>query len=255
MKIKIQSDLINLSAEFKNESAMKDVFDAMRYVMDSVKLHSLTKAYEDSKDSLEVPEYIACKEPPELPKFDVEQEQKQDSTFKIRERIPNNVVEIGDLNVKQAITEKALVRCPECGQSHCLAVYSNSRIYFMERQYENDEFSIIAEFDQDLETTAFLAMCCKEDTDREAYFRDLQSAKTLPDKDFAVDNNTDIFCPVCHKTWDFLNWKSAYETPLDYFETEELCDACGGENVTKVVKGKKVTKCEKCGHETKYKEE
>lgn len=176
--------------------------------------------------------------------------------FKIRERIPNNVVDVKDLDIKQAITEKALVRCPHCGQSHILALNSGNRIYVMRKFYAyaaEDEFRIILEFDS-LNSHDFLGICCKPETDRKAYFEDIQKTYMKDDKDFAVTNDTEVFCPVCCQSDTFLNWKNAYDNPLEYFETEHLCDACGGETVTKMVKKQKVTKCEKCGHETKYEE-
>ena len=178
--------------------------------------------------------------------------------FKIRERIPNNVVDVRTLNVKQAITEKALVRCPHCGQSHVLAMVSGSNVYMMRKFYSatgnDDEFRTIAEFDS-TKNKAFFNMCCKTETDKKAYFEDIQKIGMLDDKDFTVTNDTEIFCPVCCQSDVFLNWKDAYEYPLNYFETEHLCDVCGGETVTKMVKKQKVCKCEICGHETKYKEE
>ena len=173
--------------------------------------------------------------------------------FKIRERIPNNIVDIKDLDIKQAVTEKALVRCPKCGQAHCLAVNSGNKIYVMERDFDKDDFHIIAEFDS-LTSNGFVGMCCKPDTDKMAYFNDLQSLPIISFEDFAANNDTEVFCPVCCESDTFFNWKNAYEQPLAYFETEHLCDVCGGETVTKMIKKQKKNKCEVCGYETPYKE-
>ena len=172
----------------------------------------------------------------------------------VRNRLPNNAVDIADLTIKQAIKEKALVRCPKCGQSHCLAVSSGSRVYMMERQFSSNEFGIIAEFDS-LGSQDFVNMCCKEDTDKQLYFKDLQALKPLDDKDFAVNNDTEIFCPVCHESNTFETWKDAFENPLNYFETEHLCDACGGEKLEKLIKKKKVYACDSCGLISDFKEE
>lgn len=174
--------------------------------------------------------------------------------FKIRERIPNNVVDIKELDIKQAVTEKALVRCPKCGQAHCLAVNSGSKIYVMERDFNKNDFNTIAEFDS-FTNKGFIGMCCKPETDKKAYFNDLQNVSVVSYDDFTVNNDTEIFCPVCCESDTFLNWKNAYENPLEYFETEHLCSVCGGEMITKMVKKQKINKCEKCGHETKYKED
>lgn len=174
--------------------------------------------------------------------------------FKIRERIPNNVVDIKELDIKQAVTEKALVRCPKCGQAHCLAVNSGSKIYVMERDFNKNDFNTIAEFDS-FTNKGFIGMCCKPETDKKAYFNDLQNVSVVSYDDFTVNNDTEIFCPVCCESDTFFNWKNAYENPLEYFETEHLCSVCGGEMITKMVKKQKINKCEKCGHETKYKED
>lgn len=185
----------------------------------------------------------------------VEQKQQDISgDFKIRERIPNNVIDIKELDIKQAVTEKALVRCPKCGQAHCLAVNSGNKIYVMERDFNKNDFNTIAEFDS-FTNKGFIGMCCKPETDKKAYFNDLQNVSVVSYDDFTVNNDTEIFCPVCCESDTFLNWKNAYENPLEYFETEHLCSVCGGEVITKMVKKQKINKCEICGHETKYKEE
>lgn len=178
-------------------------------------------------------------------------------TMVIRPRIPNNVVDIKDLTIKEAVTEQALVRCPKCGQSHVLVVNSGNCVCIMMRKFysstSSDEFRIIAEFDS-LNNTDLINMCCKSETDRKAYFEDIQNIKMIDDKDFAVNNDTEIFCPVCCESDTFINWKNAFENPLDYFETEHLCDACGGEKLEKFIKKRKVYQCDKCGLQTEFKE-
>lgn len=178
-------------------------------------------------------------------------------TMVIRPRIPNNVVDIKDLTIKEATTEQALVRCPKCGQSHVLAVNSGNHIYVMRKLYsctgKADEFRIIAEFDS-LSSQDFINMCCNQDTDRKAYFEDIQKVKIIDDKDFAVSNDTEIFCPVCCESDTFINWKNAFENPLNYFETEHLCDACGGEKLEKLIKKHKVYQCDKCGLQSDFEE-
>ena len=171
-----------------------------------------------------------------------------------RDRLPNNLVDIKDLTVKQAVTENALVRCPECGQAHAIIVKSGSAMFLMRKDYDKNEFVVISEFDADQQET-LLGVCCNEGTDRAAYFTDLQSFKEMPGRDFTVNNETELFCPVCQKSNAFIDWKEAYDNPLSRFETEHLCDACGGEVVEKVVKGHTYTKCESCGLERPSKEQ
>lgn len=175
-------------------------------------------------------------------------------TMVIRPRIPNNVVDINDLTIEKAVTENALVRCPKCGQAHCLAVPSNSHIYLMRRDFKDNEFGIIAEFES-TQSQDFLNACCKPETDKQAYYNDLQNFDFAYESDFTVENNTEIFCPVCCVSSTFNLWKDAFENPLDFFETEHLCDACGGEKLEKLIKKHKIYKCDKCGLETNFKEE
>lgn len=171
----------------------------------------------------------------------------------IRNRIPNNVVNIEDLSLKQAVTENALVRCPHCGQAHALIVHDNTGLYLMRKDYAKNEFIVIAEYTNNDES--FMNACCKEDTDRKAYFEDLQGFPELSDiTQFNVTNDSELFCPVCHESNSFSDWKDAYENPLNFFETEQLCDACGGEKLPKLIRKKKVYCCDKCGLISDYKE-
>lgn len=165
-----------------------------------------------------------------------------------RDRLPNNVVDVKDLTVKQAVTENALVRCPECGQAHAIIVKSGVTMYLMRKDYSKNEFIVIAELAAD-DQQALLGVCCTETTNRLDYFNDLQTFKEKNSGDFTVNNETEIFCPVCQKSNAFIDWKQAFDSPLTYFETEHLCDACGGEVVEKLVKDKTYSHCEKCGLE------
>lgn len=178
---------------------------------------------------------------------------KQESPL-IRPRIPNNIVDVKDLTIEKAVTENALVRCPSCGQAHCLVVPTGNRFYMMRRDFKDNEFGIIAEFDS-LNQKEFINMCCPDESVRQAYYHDLQCIPFQYNTDFAVNNDTEIFCPVCCKSSTFNFWKEAFEHPLEYFETEHLCDACGGEKLEKVVKGKKLQYCDACGLETPCKED
>lgn len=171
-----------------------------------------------------------------------------------RDRLPNNVVDVKDLTVKQAVTENALVRCPECGQAHAIIVKSGVTMYLMRKDYDKNEFIVIAELPAD-DAKALMGVCWTETTSRLDYFNDLQVFKEKSSDDFAVNNETEIFCPVCQKSNAFIDWKQAFDAPLTYFETEHLCDACGGEVVEKVVKGNAYSHCENCGLERPSKEQ
>lgn len=168
----------------------------------------------------------------------------------VRDRLPNtSVIDPATLDVKKAVTEKALVRCPHCGQAHCLAINSGAKIYFMERDFNKNDFGIIAKFDS-LTSKGFLGMCCKPETDKLLYFNDLQDAALITQEDFAAIDSTQVFCPVCCQSDSFFAWKNAYINPLTYFETEHLCDVCGGEKIEKIINKKNVHICESCGYQT-----
>ena len=246
MKIQIDSKEISVTATgISDKISQKEVMDISGKIYDTIKM---IHCFENKSENKAVPVETT-------PKISVPTITSTDSPL-IRPRIPNNVVDVKDLTIEKAITENALVRCPHCGQAHVLAVNSGNHIYVMRRFYAHastDEFRIVAEFDS-LNSKDFINMCCKPETDRKAYFEDVQNIKMIDDKDFAANNDTEIFCPVCCKSSTFESWKDAYEHPLAYFETEHLCDACGGEKLEKLIKKTKVYQCDKCGLQTDYKE-
>lgn len=243
-----KDNLITLSIKNGDYSVIAEV----PFIIFDTKTETIVNALKTCLNSVVNNEVKVVEALPKLPQEQQVIAPKRDE-FKVRDRLPNNVVDVKTLDIKQAVTENALVRCPKCGQAHCLAVHTYSKAYLMERDFDANEFNIIAEFDS-LTGNGFIDVCCKPDTNRLDYFKDLQNASIITYEDFALNNNTEVFCPVCCESDTFLNWKDAYENPLNYFETEHLCDVCGGEVVTKMVKKQKVNKCEKCGHETPHKE-
>lgn len=169
-----------------------------------------------------------------------------DSGFNFRDRLPNNTVDIQSLTIEKAVTENSLVRCPSCGQAHCLAANSGSLIYFMAKNYKTNEFDIVAEYDS-IHGDLFIDICMKEDEDPIDYFENIRKLPFKKYETLAVENNTEIFCPVCGKSASFIYWKDAFENPLKFFETDNLCDSCGGERVATYIDEAEVLKCEKCG--------
>lgn len=245
MKIQIEdscnvSVTVNTASDYVSKEKFQNITNEMYKLMFTVRSNEETKAV------------------PETPKNTVTETPTPIVTPKddliIRPRIPNNVVDINELTIEKAVTENALVRCPNCGQAHCLAVPSGNHIYLMRRDFKDNEFGIIAELDS-LNSEDFINVCCKPDTDRKAYYQDLQNMSFLYNTDFAVNNDTEIFCPVCCQSDTFFNWKDAYENPLNYFETEQLCDACGGEKIDRFIKKKHIYQCDKCGLQTDFKED
>ena len=168
-----------------------------------------------------------------------------------RDRLPNQV-DIGELDVKQAITENAKVRCPNCGQSHVLAIMVDGNIQFMSKNGYHGDFQRIAvcRNAKELKDMSYDL----EKTNPQAYYEDIHKIGSIADPDVAVDNDTSIFCPMCHKEENFARWKKAWDTPLEFFEFENPCECCGGE--TTVIKadeqdGSVYHQCEVCGHQFK----
>lgn len=246
MKIKIENNGVKATVEIFNytsDTATEKIAKmTSQLVADIHKLRN-TNAVEPSNDFKVYKEQIAVPNGPEIvgTKEIVKIERPA-----FRDRLPNNIVDIKDLNIKQAITEKALVRCPNCGQAHCIAVNSGNIVYMMKRNFHSDDFNIIAEFDS-ITSSDFVNMCCKPETDRKAYFEDIQSISVINSNDFVINNESEIFCPVCNKSNTFYNWKKAFDEPLTFFETEHLCDVCGGEVVEKINKNIKTYICDSCG--------
>lgn len=162
----------------------------------------------------------------------------------MRDRLPNNAVDISELDVKQATTENALVRCPHCGQSHAIILKDGKRLYCMRRNYDQNQYEIIAESDNPSDLDE---MVCKGNALE--YFQTLQDASVINSDDFAVTNDTEIFCPMCKQSASFESWKTAWEYPLRFFEYEHPCDCCGGETVEVMKKSSNETVliCESCG--------
>ena len=146
----------------------------------------------------------------------------------VRERLPNNVVDLESLNIKKAVTENALIRCPHCGQSHCVIINFFPHIYLMRKNYVKNQFEIVATGNLNDESSLF-AITKQDNVSAWDYFMQLNRMKALEEHDFVVDNDTELFCPVCKKSALFTDWKIAWNDPLTFFNSEQRCEACGGE--------------------------
>ncbi len=180
--------------------------------------------------------------------------QPERTTFHVRERIPNNVVNLDDLTIKQAVTKSALVRCPRCGQAHALILRDGHTLYVMRRNFVEDEFVIVTNFD-DLDTKMTDAYTLSDSNTtpqtKLKFFHKLQGMMPCEEKDFNVDNDTEIFCPVCCKSSSFHYWKDAYENKEKYFEHQYVCNVCGGEcdiDMDKEGNNGHLVVCSDCGH-------
>lgn len=189
----------------------------------------------------------------------------KDDCFNIRERLPNNVIDPALLEINSTTKEKALVRCPHCGQAHvAVIVKADQENYLMVYNSGKKEFIFTSKGSLDANEVESLSLRIDKDTDqidtynlKYLFYEDLQSlldnGEEFP-KDVVVYENTLIYCPVCKKEGFFTQWKEAYYNPLNYFETENPCIVCGGEMLSFVdkrnSKDKKhtTTKCDSCGH-------
>ncbi len=177
---------------------------------------------------------------------------KERTTFRIRDRLPNYVVNLEDLTIKQAVTKSALVRCPHCGQAHAIMLSDNHMMYVMRRNFGTNEFETVASFDE-TDSKQVMDDYIASDTTPESkltFFLKLQQLFPQENKDFGVDNDTEIFCPVCCRSDSFYNWKDAYENKQKYFEHQYVCNVCGGEcdiDMSRQENGKDLVICEDCG--------
>lgn len=191
---------------------------------------------------------------------------REQDAFRIRKRVPNNVVDISELTIGKAETNNALVRCPHCGQSHAILAMDEFNYYIMVRDFEKNEFFPVGDPFNVNETTeeellSFMYQESKngKEVSKLDYFNDIQTLLKKYKKesiDIVVNNDSLIKCPVCHKDEHFIEWKEAFVNPQNYFEFNEICDACGGEMLGKNTKSSTKSKspvfkftCESCGHE------
>lgn len=191
----------------------------------------------------------------ELPPFPKEYEPKHmDDHFGIRPRLPNNVVDVSKLSIQEATTDEALIRCPICGQAHSVIVSDNVNFYLMRKHYPSNEFGIVKSVSgSDEGSLLSLSRQCDAEHENDPankldYFFLVQGMPLTEDRDFAVVNDTELFCPVCHKSAPFIQWKEAWQEPSKYFEHTHICEACGGECVEQIDTDKKgLLVCDACG--------
>lgn len=167
-----------------------------------------------------------------------------------RKRLPNQV-DVSELDVKDAVTENALVRCPACGQSSIIAVQHDGELYeFMAKRNNEFKHIVTCNSTDEMHDMAYRRV---DRTKIPDYYNDINNIRSFEDNDVVINNDTQICCPICGSVENFNEWKNAWQNPLLYFEYEHPCEWCGGE--TTVLKadesGEVVYKCEICGHEFK----
>ena len=170
----------------------------------------------------------------------------------IRDRIPNQV-DLSKLEIKKAVTEEPMIRCPNCGQaSKAVVQISDSEYYLLRKVNKNGKktFETVMAFEDE---EAVNNICMPEGAKILDYHTDImeiKQSKKLKDTDLNVVNETTIMCPCCREKNQFSQWVHAFKYPLDFgFETETLCDICGGEAVKAIDENKnEILQCERCGN-------
>lgn len=167
-----------------------------------------------------------------------------DRFFNIRDRIPN-IEDDENVKVQKPKLDKALVRCPHCGQGFSAIVkINNEEMRLMIKK--GDEFKTTKTI---IKTTEELEkMLCPESISKKDYYDDLMNATEVveEEKDIFVDLDTILICPCCHEKDRFSEWKNAFESPEQYFEYDNICDICGGEVDAVVTKEGMSFICSKC---------
>ena len=170
----------------------------------------------------------------------------------IRDRIPNQV-DLSEYEIKQAVTQEPMIRCPECGQSSKAIVRINdTENYLLRKVTKNNKktFETVMALESE---EAITNMLKPEDANIMDYHNDIMKIKQnkkLKGTDLNVSNETKIQCPCCHKINPFSKWVDAFKDPLLFgFETENLCEVCGKEAVKAIDENKnEIIQCEYCGY-------
>ncbi len=181
----------------------------------------------------------------------------------IRKRIPNNIVDLNEIEIQKAKEVKSLIRCPKCGQGHCVLIEDKDKtIYMLEKDMNANDFKIILSIRKEdidnFRNSEYLYVNTGEET-RLEYYNKLQKILASNPKeinnDFIVDKDTVLECPVCGYTDSFKEWNNAYKDPIAYISYDKVCDVCGGAIIKSFIKNKdgmtEQLSCDTCGKDYK----
>lgn len=254
MDIKFSNDIMRFSLKSIPKEAIHSAEDMARVV----KIIELCK------------EICSSDEPIQTDKIEVETDSKEvkekvtkaisetvcDDKPIIRNRIPNTV-DLGELTLSKLNTKNVLTRCPLCGQSYATIAKTGKHEWcYLRSNIKNNgdkelELLTVIEDESDLN----LMVLQKEDTreNRIEYCKDIRDAVKNPEfdnKDVVINEDTILICPMCQEESTAKEWIDCYKDPLKFhFETDSLCEVCGGELTQRIEKesSKTVFVCEKCG--------
>ena len=170
----------------------------------------------------------------------------------IRDRIPNQV-DLSEYEIKKAVTEEPMIRCPNCGQaSKAIVRINDTENYLLRKVTKNNKktFETVMTLENE---EAIINILKPKDANIIDYHNDIMKIKQnkkLKDTDLNVSNETKLQCPCCHKINTFSKWVDAFKDPLLFgFETENLCEVCGKEAVKAIDANKnEIIQCEHCGY-------
>lgn len=170
----------------------------------------------------------------------------------IRDRIPNQV-DLSEYEIKQAVTQEPMIRCPNCGQSSkAIVCISYTENYLLRKVTKNNKktFETVMLLEDEDAINNILKPKNATAIDYHNDIMKIKQSKKLKDTDLNVSNETKLQCPCCHSVNKFSKWVDAFKDPLSFgFETENLCEVCGKEAVKTIDENKKeIIQCEYCGY-------
>lgn len=130
-------------------------------------------------------------------------------------------------------------RCPYCGQAHELKFTYDARDLTIKQNKQLTERYI-----EEVDKSSIVHQTFKYEEGSESYDQLITK----------VFNEMDVACWTCRKTAPKWRWTHAFDKPLLYFQTEEICH-CGGELYYQKIVGTDSfgMVCEKCGDYDKNK--
>lgn len=243
MDIKYKDKDVEISIKNVNKNAIltNEELDSV------VKIINLFKGFKEP-----VQNFVSTAVKDALPQSEPVKEPAKEERPVIRNRIPNQV-DLSELEIKKAVTEEPMIRCPHCGQSSKAIVrigQTENYLLRMVTKGNKKTFETVLELTDEESVNNVLMPEGASVTDYHNDIMKIKQSKKLKGTDLNVDNNTVIQCPCCREKETFSKWSEAFKYPLEFgFETETLCPICGGEAVKAIDENKnEILQCEHCGN-------
>lgn len=113
-------------------------------------------------------------------------------------------------------------RCPHCGQAFITKVEGNGKMSWIFRNISSDKATLgeVNIHGIDIENTEK-----KELIDLYQNLSQLSASPVI----LVYKDGEECYCPLCNNVEPLKDWISAYDSPLNYFDNEIMCDICGDE--------------------------